>query len=312
MAMHPYRMPHSAQPTLPLEPDAEKRPSLTVRQPVVGRIDRAHLGEDVTFPKPGELIEIWERTPLTLADRRTFNILLAHAWPSILERDKNHSIATVALKGDHNGNERLRETIARLMSAIVVVKLQADGNQAPTEQLVQLLGPSKVPKGEGVVHYRFMPELVEILARSRHWARLQAQIMLSLSSKYSLALYEWLAKRENLRITKQVVSLEDMRLILGVQQGKMERWPDFRRFALEPAVSDVNRLGPVWISIQPVKRGNAVSALEVVWSRKDEEGLQQAARELASHVSSRRERSQTAVAPPVIGPVIDLFGESTT
>ena len=35
---------------------------------------------DVSIVKPGELVDIVEMTPLTLADRRIYNLLLANAW----------------------------------------------------------------------------------------------------------------------------------------------------------------------------------------------------------------------------------------
>jgi hypothetical protein len=44
-----------------------------------------------TMVKPGELIDVREMKPLTLYDRRNFNLLVANAWDEI-EEDKDHVI----------------------------------------------------------------------------------------------------------------------------------------------------------------------------------------------------------------------------
>ena len=38
---------------------------------------------DDSMIKPGELVDLVEMTPLTLADRRIYNQLIAHAWEKI-------------------------------------------------------------------------------------------------------------------------------------------------------------------------------------------------------------------------------------
>jgi hypothetical protein len=73
-----------------------------------------------TIVKPGELIDVIEITPLTLNDRRTYNLLIAHACKDILE-DKLHRIPKVEFKGTHNNYDRLSDLIRALMGAQVEV-----------------------------------------------------------------------------------------------------------------------------------------------------------------------------------------------
>ena len=40
---------------------------------------------DVSIVKPGELVDIIEMSPLTLTDRRVYNLLLANAWEKLTE-----------------------------------------------------------------------------------------------------------------------------------------------------------------------------------------------------------------------------------
>src|SRR3546814_9634548 len=59
--------------------------ALTLSQKGRGNpFDPANYGEIV---KPGELVDIVELSPLTLADRRIYNLLIANAW----ERSEEHT-----------------------------------------------------------------------------------------------------------------------------------------------------------------------------------------------------------------------------
>src|SRR5215217_1308308 len=55
--------------------------------------------------KPGELIDIVELSPLTLQDRRIYNLLILNAWDSITGA-KEHHIHKRDLRGSHNVNDR--------------------------------------------------------------------------------------------------------------------------------------------------------------------------------------------------------------
>ncbi|MFU8825760.1 MAG: replication protein RepB, partial [Yoonia sp.] len=88
-----------------------------------------------TLIKPGELVDLVEVTPLTLADRRIYNQLLENAWDAI-DKPVMHVIAKSDLRGSHNSNDRVGESIERLMSAIVKMEVTWDGK--PAVERVQL------------------------------------------------------------------------------------------------------------------------------------------------------------------------------
>src|SRR3954469_5788038 len=81
-----------------------------------------------TIGKPAELVDVVELTPLTLVDRRTYNMLIAHAWDRI-DEDVEHAIPKAVLRGAHKGNERLSDTLRRLMAAQVEVRIIRDGKR---------------------------------------------------------------------------------------------------------------------------------------------------------------------------------------
>ena len=98
--------------------------ALTLAQKGRGNpFDPANYGEIV---KPGELVDIVELSPLTLADRRIYNLLIANAWDRIGE-PVIHRIAKSALKGTHQGNERIESSLLRLMGTIAIVTIRKAG-----------------------------------------------------------------------------------------------------------------------------------------------------------------------------------------
>ena len=147
--------------------------------------------------KPGELVDLIEVTPLTLNDRRIYNQLLENAWDAI-DKPVTHVIAKSSLRGSHNSNDRVGESLERLMSAIVKVAVIWDGE--PAIERVQLLGGNlESSRGDGLLEYEIPARLRKIIRNSQVFARLQREVMFALSSKYALTLYEMVQKRGNLR-----------------------------------------------------------------------------------------------------------------
>src|SRR3546814_17086068 len=80
--------------------------ALTLSQKGRGNpFDPANYGEIV---KPGELVDIVELYPLTLADRRIYNLLIANAWERLSEPVITRTAKT-ALKGTHQHNKRIKK-----------------------------------------------------------------------------------------------------------------------------------------------------------------------------------------------------------
>jgi Initiator Replication protein len=205
----------------------------TVDRKVLGfPLDRNTYAEMV---KPGELIDIKEISPLTLNDRRIFNLLIANAWDRIIE-PVEHVIDKAYLRGSHNGNERIEDSIRRLMGAIAEVKIVRDGKTAIKR--VQLLGCNIEQEDDrGRLYYTFPKQLLEIIGESAVFGRLKMQIMYCFRSKYALALYEIVQKRIGLKYKQaEMFTLDELRGLLGVPKDKLLRFPDFNKYALHRAV----------------------------------------------------------------------------
>ena len=250
----------------------------------------ARLGPD-SLIKPGELIDLVEVTPLTLTDRRIYNLLLENAWDSI-DKPVTHTIGKAGLRGSHNSNDRIGESIERLMAAIVKVKVTKDG-EASIERVQLLGGNVEYETPDGMLLYEIPPRLRRIIKDSTIFARLHKQVMFALSSKYALTLYEMVQKRGNLTYrSSEEFSLDEIRAILGVPKGKLGTWSNLYNRAIRPALEEVNQLSDHLVEIEPLKAGRKVTRVRLKWWKKDSGGLHDVARELSGSKIGRRARRE--------------------
>ena len=229
--------------------------------------------------KPGELIDIKEISPLTLADRRIYNLLIANAWDRITEPIE-HAIDKADLRGSHNSNERIQDSIRRLMSAIAEIKIIKDGKTATKR--VQLLGGNiEREDSRGRLYYTFPKQLLEIIKESEVFGRLKTKLMYCFKSKYALALYEIVQKRVGLKYKQaEYFTLEEIRGLLGVPPDKLTQFPDLNKYALQPALREVNALSDHHINMGMIKKGKRVEQIMLMWLEKTAEERANALKEI--------------------------------
>ncbi len=247
--------------------------------------------------KPGELVDVRELSPLTLNDRKVFNLLIQNAGTDI-DKPVEHIIEKKALRlGDHNVNDRVGETIERLMAGVATIKVTRDGE--PATQRVQLLAANvEHDRADGKFYYTFAPELRVILKDSRMFARLQRDVMLSFTSKYALTLYEMVMKRINLtRKTNELFTIPDFRAVIGVPKGKLSSWSNLYKRAIIPAVEEVNHRGFVHVSVEGVKTGRKYTHVEMKWWRASSDKIDDTVVELNRPALGRQHRMRGTAEP---------------
>jgi hypothetical protein len=264
--------------------------------------------DELTMVKPSELIECTELAPLTLADRRTYNLLLLNAWDSIAE-DKSHVIAKKELRGLHNVNNRLGKSIERLMGVVCSTQIvRSDGkNYTRRFHLLETSDEENDNDDMGLLYYNFPTELRRIIKNSTQFARLKKEIIFALSSKYALALYELVSKRVNLKHKKtEEIPLDRFRVLLGVEEGKLREFKHFKSRAIDPSVLEVNGLAEFGCKVEPVCTGRKVTAVKLSWWAKTDEEKKAAIREVQGSKVGRRARLtgkvDTILPPPAALP----------
>jgi len=218
--------------------------------------------------KPHELIGVAGQESWTLTERRAWNLLLVNAWGEDLDRaGAIFSIELRELRGLHDSNDRIRPSLRRFQQTLVDARL-ANGKT----RTVQLLGATDMDaedREDGILVYDFHPKLIELLRDSELYARMQMKVIASFNSKYALSLYEVVSARINLRKSSEVIDIDTLRQWLGIEIGKLKTWSNIKKFALQPALNEVNGLSPFSVEAEPIKRGRKVVEVRLSWAKKE-------------------------------------------
>lgn len=274
----------------------------------------AHLTIDqkstaTNFAKARELIEIRGTGELSLHDRRIVNVLYANAGNHLCD-DVEHVISVAELRGSHKGGERVSESITRLQKTLVLVPT-VDRKGKPATRRVAILSDTTTTNDEsdpdGMVVYSFSPGMRAIIKDSTLWGRVRTAVVFAFTSKYSLALYELITARINLKhIWQEEFTVEDLRALLGVPDGKLERIPNLLQKVINPAEIEVNGLADFGVKVEVVRQGGPkrglVTGFRMSWWRKDIPALEEAYKEL--------HRSKVGRLPRLTGKAVEVKAAS--
>lgn len=258
--------------------------------------------------KPSELIDVKGATSLTLHDRRVYNVLLDNAFgPDLAIEGQRFEIDLADLRDSHDSNDRLLQSIEALMKTIVTIQ-KPDGSQ----DRIQLLGWNNLSdprRRHGTLKYAIPPELAVLLRDSSVFAKLQLQVMRHFTSKYALALYEAISRRIRMQKMMETLDLDDFRDMLGVEPGKLEGFGNLNKFAITPALLEINALAEFTVTVVPQKLGKRVASVILGWGMKDIDGRKAAWAELQRPRVGRKARIAGKVEAAAIGDGFDLLGD---
>ena len=75
-------------------------------------------------------------------------------------------------------------------------------------------------------------------------------------------------RRIGLMKQHEVLSIDEFRALLGVPEGKLERFADFNKHCLKPALDEVNHLTDFIVQVGAIKSGRSVQSLQLSWFKK--------------------------------------------
>ena len=238
---------------------------------------RPHLSE---ASKPSELIQIKGHQRLSLNARRAITLLWHNAHRQGIRAGQDYVIEIDDLKPDgHKGYEMVDEAIMALMRTILTVRLPDGGTRR-----VQLLGGNDIDdpfRESGVLHYSFDKRVISILENSTIWCKIDLPIIMILTSRYTISLYENIAQLAGLtRKCSQAFSLQEFRDVLGVENEKYQSFGALNKHIIKPAVQEINALASFTITLVPEKTGKKVTTIHIKWRTKTDEEIREAWREV--------------------------------
>jgi hypothetical protein len=232
----------------------------------------------------GELADMRFRsgTSLSLRGAKLFLLLVQEAGISVAD-DMQHKVPLSVLNETfHVSREELIDAIDELHGATVSIRLTSRGGRAYTKSgpLLADVEREEDDLDAAEIRFTFSATLRRVIASSAHWAAVSRRAVLAFESRYALRLYLLLSRRANMRNTSETIDLDDLRALLGVPPGKLSRWQDIKRRALDPAIAEVSHLAGFRAAYLPIKQGRRITGVKLVWGLKAQEELIAAAREL--------------------------------
>lgn len=141
---------------------------------------------------------------------------------------------------------------------------------------------------DGLLYYRFSPEVAEIVRKSEIYAILNLTMMEAFESKYSVKLYEFGARRINLQAPFLEVTIKQLREIFNVPDNAYKDFSVLRNRVIETAQKEVNRLSNFSVTFTPIKEGRKFTKVKFGFFKKDDYGTEKAQELLEMDLSDRR------------------------
>ena len=270
---------------------------------VITEVERTNPKEIV---KPEELIDIRPARgkKLGLAARKYFNLMLKEAGSRVGEPIR-HRILKRTLRQGHKSNDHLSEIIDELASTHVEIKTKSSrGRMARVlPQLIKIIEETD-DSDSAWVEFEFDPDLRKVIVDSEIYASLQAQAVLAIRSKYSLVLYELGAKLSGRTIPSATFSIEDFRGMVGVPEGALLEFAQFRRRVLDAAKAEIDHLAHFTMKYTVKRQGKTPVALEFEFWKKSSDAADKTQSELNRHSAGRKARRAAKVEKVEIAPAL--------
>lgn len=110
-----------------------------------------------------------------------------------------------------------------------------------------------------------------LLKLKKNYTQYDLLYTLHFKSKYSIRLYELIKSihYNDLETYKRIYSIEEIRRLLGVEDGKLLEWKNLKARVLNTAIEEVNKYSDKNVSLDCIKRVNKVVGIELTITSKD-------------------------------------------
>ena len=226
----------------------------------------------VTVPIPNDVIITKVTGNFTERDRKLWSFLVSAVWDDLLTTriheikiSKIHNIFR-QLCGDTSPGW-IWESAQRLTKTIVEWEEGPDSRRLVAISNFLNAQTHKDIREDGILRFEIPALLSEVIRRPCRFSRLRIHFMLGLSGKYAVTLYMLLESVANLKKPVLDIELGQLRQWLKIPDGKMEKWYDVDRFALEPAIKQINdnpQLAGFSVKMEKIKDGRAVARVRFI------------------------------------------------
>ena len=213
-----------------------------------GDIWKPNAKNPATVPISTRLIKTQIKSPFRERERKLWTFLVQAVWDDLDKEIHQLPLKPIGkvfreLSGQHDISW-LKEYIRSICK--VTVEFEAEDETAEVWKISHLISEANIIQGKGenkgqeFIEFSIPLTIRKILLERKQFARLRPHLILTLSGKYTVTLYELLESVANQKIAIFKASIDDLRSYLAVPKNKLVTWYDFQKRALKPAVNELN------------------------------------------------------------------------
>lgn len=222
-----------------------------------------------TVPLPNDVIITKIEGPYTERDRKLWVFLVAAVWddlgiPKIHEMRVAKINAVFEALGGDTSSGWIWESAKRLSRTIIEWEIGEDGKRLMGVSSMMSAQITKELRATGILRFEISGLLGVVIKNPCRFSRLRLHFMIGLSGKYTVTLYMLLESVVNMDTPVLEMALPQLRQWLKVPEGKLSRWVDIKRFAIEPALKQINEnqgAAGFTVAMEEIKQGRAVDWL---------------------------------------------------
>jgi hypothetical protein len=259
------------------KPSAQPSPSVPVAVRPSGDPWTPSPDNPATVPMPWEVIVVKVHGDYTERDRKLYAFLVHAVWDE-METTRIHELSVAEINkvfrelGGDFSPQWIWESATRLNKTQLEWE-EVENGECSAQGAASLLSSVRADtkaKESGYLQFEIPAALIPIFKNPDRFARLRIHFMLGLSGKYAVTLYEILESVVNMRNPVLEVDLTTLRKWLKVTDGKLDRYVDFKRRVIEPALRQINdnpEGAGFSVEMQPIKVSRAVDRIRFILTK---------------------------------------------
>ena len=232
--------------------------------------DRAH--DDAKTVLPAEVARgLMIEHPPSAQALKLLHLMVAQAGGRMAE-DVQHEISGREIRQISGMRHHGRTSLVSLFSQIRATTIIFDDVDSKQATVGGFLDEAKIDyhdedKGDIKARWLFSKTFRAMAEKSCHWAIMDRQTIFALSSKYSILLYQHIASLTALdHITDKTFTVPELRVVLGLPEGKIKRFANLKGDVLTPAIAEINQLSRLALTATPNKIGRTVASVTIAWA----------------------------------------------
>lgn len=182
----------------------------------------------------------------TVIQRKTWNVLLAHAYDN-LPTQEIHSInlseLSKAIGYESRNYEYFKHAVGGLSECTVEWNISEEERWGKASLLAE------VEIKDGVCSYAYSPTMRKFLHTPAIYAKLNLEIQSKFSSKYALTLWELCCDYKKVKSTGWI-ELEKFKEILGVPHITYKNFKPLNSQVIKPAINEVNKHSEFHVTVE--------------------------------------------------------------